>query len=303
MKKRTTTIVIILIFLAGLSLLLYPFIANEWNTYRQKQLISSYESVVADREAAGEIDYEAERQAAVAYNDALVPSILPDSFAVAAASDEPDPEYMAALNIAGDGVMGIVEIPKIDISLPIYHTTTEEVLEKAAGHLEGSSLPVGGESTHAVITAHRGLPSAALFTDLDRLEEGDHFLLHVLDETLSYEVDQILTVEPDETDALAVEEGEDLVTLITCTPYGVNTHRLMVRGHRVPYVEEEVADESVPLSQMSLHTNYLLWVIVGLTVTGLFILFLYGRDRKARARAAAPEASGSPAKERKERRE
>ncbi len=283
MKKRTTTIVIILIFLAGLSLLLYPFIANEWNTYRQKQLISSYESVVADREAAGEIDYEAERQAAVAYNDALVPSILPDSFAVAAASDEPDPEYMAALNIAGDGVMGIVEIPKIDISLPIYHTTTEEVLEKAAGHLEGSSLPVGGESTHAVITAHRGLPSAALFTDLDRLEEGDHFLLHVLDETLSYEVDQILTVEPDETDALAVEEGEDLVTLITCTPYGVNTHRLMVRGHRVPYVEEEVADESVPLSQMSLHTNYLLWVVVGLAVTGTFILFLYMKDKKSRA--------------------
>ena len=285
MKKRTTTIVIILIFLAGLSLLLYPFIANEWNTYRQKQLISSYESVVADREAAGEIDYEAERQAAVAYNDALVPSILPDSFAVAAASDEPDPEYMAALNIAGAGVMGIVEIPKIDISLPIYHTTTEEVLEKAAGHLEGSSLPVGGESTHAVITAHRGLPSAALFTDLDRLEEGDHFLLHVLDETLSYEVDQILTVEPDETDALAVEEGEDLVTLITCTPYGVNTHRLMVRGHRVPYVPEEVADESVPLSQMSLHTNYLLWVVVGLAVTGAFILFLYMKDKKSRAQA------------------
>lgn len=303
MKKRTTTIVIILIFLAGLSLLLYPFIANEWNTYRQKQLISSYESVVADREAAGEIDYEAERQAAVAYNDALVPSILPDSFAVAAAADEPDPEYMAALNIAGDGVMGSVEIPKIDISLPICHTTTEEVLEQAAGHLEGSSLPIGGESTHTVITAHRGLPSAALFTDLDRLEKGDHFLIHVLDETLCYEVDKILTVEPDETDALAVEEGEDLATLVTCTPYGVNTHRLMVRGHRVPYVEEEVAEEKVPLSQISLHTSYLLWVIVGLTVTGLFILFLYGRDRKARARAAAPEASGSPAKERKERRE
>lgn len=283
MKKRTTTIVIILIFLAGLSLLLYPFISNEWNTYRQKQLISSYESVITDKEQAGAIDYKAEMEAAVAYNDELVPSILPDSFAVAEAAEEVDPEYMAALNIAGDGIMGVIEIPKIDISLPIYHTTTEEVLEKAAGHLEGSSLPVGGESTHAVITAHRGLPSAALFTDLDRLEEGDHFLLHVLDETLSYEVDQILTVEPDETDALAVEEGEDLVTLITCTPYGVNTHRLMVRGHRVPYVEEEVADESVPLSQMSLHTNYLLWVVVGLAVTGAFILFLYMKDKKSRA--------------------
>lgn len=292
-----------MIFLAGLSLLLYPFIANEWNTYRQERLISSYETVIADKEEAGEIDYGTERETAAAYNEELVPSVLPDSFAVAAAADEPDPEYMAALNIAGDGVMGSVEIPKIDISLPICHTTTEEVLEQAAGHLEGSSLPIGGESTHTVITAHRGLPSAALFTDLDRLEEGDHFLIHVLDETLCYEVDKILTVEPDETDVLAVEEGEDLATLVTCTPYGVNTHRLMVRGHRVPYVEEEVAEEKVPLSQISLHTSYLLWVIVGLTVTGLFILFLYGRDRKARARAAAPEASGSPAKERKERRE
>lgn len=303
MRKRTTTIWIIMIFLAGLSLLLYPFIANEWNTYRQERLISSYETVLADKEEAGEIDYGTERETAAAYNEELVPSVLPDSFAVAAAADEPDPEYMAALNIAGDGVMGSVEIPKIDISLPICHTTTEEVLEQAAGHLEGSSLPIGGESTHTVITAHRGLPSAALFTDLDRLEEGDHFLIHVLDETLCYEVDKILTVEPDETDVLAVEEGEDLATLVTCTPYGVNTHRLMVRGHRVPYVEEEVAEEKVPLSQISLHTSYLLWVIVGLTVTGLFILFLYGRDRKARARAAAPEASGSPAKERKERRE
>lgn len=292
-----------MIFLAGLSLLLYPFIANEWNTYRQERLISSYETVIADKEEAGEIDYGTERETAAAYNEELVPSVLPDSFAVAAAADEPDPEYMAALNIAGDGVMGSVEIPKIDISLPICHTTTEEVLEQAAGHLEGSSLPIGGESTHTVITAHRGLPSAALFTDLDRLEKGDHFLIHVLDETLCYEVDKILTVEPDETDVLAVEEGEDLATLVTCTPYGVNTHRLMVRGHRVPYVEEEVAEEKVPLSQISLHTSYLLWVIVGLTVTGLFILFLYGRDRKARARAAAPEASGSPAKERKERRE
>ena len=286
MKKRTRTILIILIFLAGLSLLLYPFVANEWNTYRQKQLISSYETAVSRKEAAGEIDYEAEMEKAQAYNEALLPSILPDSFAIAEAADEPDAEYMSALNIAGDGVMGTVEIPKIDITLPIFHTTEEEILEKAAGHLEGSSLPVGGESTHAVITAHRGLPSAALFTDLDRLEEGDHFLLHVLDETLCYEVDQILTVEPDDTGALEVEEGEDLVTLVTCTPYGVNTHRLMVRGHRVPYAEEEVAAENVPLSRISLHTSYLLWVVAGLAVTGAFIIFLYLRDKKSRIQTA-----------------
>lgn len=176
--------------------------------------------------------------------------------------------------------MGVVECPKIGISLPIYHTSSKEVLEKAAGHLEGSSLPIGGESTHSVITAHRGLPSAALFTDLDRMKKGDHFFIHVLNETLCYEVDQILVVEPDDTDALAVEEGQDFVTLLTCTPYGVNTHRLMVRGHRVPYVAEAVEDEKVPLTQLSLHTSYFLWVVIGLLITGVFILILYLRDRK-----------------------
>lgn len=284
MKKRTTTIIFAIVFLAGLSLLLYPFIANEWNNYRQKRLMSNYEEVVAEKEAAGEIDYEAEWEKARAYNDALLPSILPDSFAVAEASDE-DEEYMSALNLAGDGIMGSVEIPKIDITLPIFHTTEEDVLEQAAGHLEGSSLPVGGESTHAVISAHRGLPSAALFTDLDKLEEGDHFLIHVLDDTLCYEVDQITVVEPEETDTLAVVEGEDLVTLLTCTPYGVNSHRLLVRGHRVPYVPEEVEDEST--SGISLHTSYLLWVAVGLAVTGAVVAVLYRREKKLRNAAAS----------------
>ena len=214
MKKKTSTIIFVIIFLAGLSLLLYPLVANEWNNYRQKRLISSYESKVSELESDGEIDYEAEWKRAEAFNQALLPSILPDSFAIASASDEPDKEYMSCLNIAGDGMMGIVEIPKIDIKLPIYHTTDEDVLAKAAGHLEGSSLPVGGENSHAVISAHRGLPSAALFTDLDKLKEGDHFLLHILDDTLCYEVDRIEIVEPEQTDSLAVEEGEDLVTLL-----------------------------------------------------------------------------------------
>ena len=187
---------------------------------------------------------------------------------------------MDCLNINGDEIMGIVEIPKIDVELPIYHTTDEEVLEKAAGHLEGSSLPIGGESTHAVISAHRGLPSATLFTDLDQLEEGDHFLLHILDDTLCYEVDQINVVDPDETELLSVVEGEDLVTLLTCTPYGVNTQRLLVRGHRVPYEPEEVADEaSHSLFGNSLHTNYILWVVVGLGLTGAFVAVLFLRDR------------------------
>lgn len=291
MKKKSSKIVIILIFLAGLSLLLYPLVANQWNNHRQKQLISNYERIVADKEAAGNIDYAAEMKKAEAYNDALLPSILPDSFAVAEAQTEADSSYENSLNIAGDGMMGIVEIPKIDIKLPIYHGTSDEVLQKAAGHLEGSSLPIGGENTHAVISAHRGLPSASLFTDLDQLEIGDHFLIHVLDETLCYEVDQILVVDPEDTSALAVEDGEDLMTLLTCTPYGVNTQRLMVRGHRVPYEEQTVADEQTPLSGLSLHTNYLLWVIVGIVVTGVFILILFIREKKLQKRAAGKKES------------
>ena len=284
MKKKAGNLVICIIFLAGLSLLLYPFVANQWNNYRQRQLISGYEQAVSEKEAAEGIDYDAERKKAEDYNEALLPCVLPDSFALAESSGV-DPVYMNTLNIAGDEMMGSVEIPKINIKIPIYHTTEEEVLNKGAGHLEGSSLPVGGANTHAVISAHRGLPSASLFTDLDQMKVGDHFLLHVLDETLCYEVDKISVVKPEDTSALAVEDGQDLVTLLTCTPYGVNTERLLVRGHRVPYVEEEVKEEKTVLSGSSLHTNYLLWVFVGLSVTALFIFVLYLKETKLKRRA------------------
>lgn len=284
MKKKAGNLVICIIFLAGLSLLLYPFVANQWNNYRQKQLISNYEQVVSEKEAAEGIDYDAERKKAEDYNEALLPCVLPDSFALAESSGV-DPVYMNTLNIAGDEMMGSVEIPKINIKIPIYHTTEEDVLNKGAGHLEGSSLPVGGANTHAVISAHRGLPSASLFTDLDQMKVGDHFLLHVLDETLCYEVDKISVVKPEDTSALAVEDGQDLVTLLTCTPYGVNTERLLVRGHRVPYVEEEVKEEKTVLSGSSLHTNYLLWVFVGLSVTALFVFVLYLKETKLKRRA------------------
>ena len=289
MKKFLRTMLIVLLFLSGLSLLLYPFVANKWNDYRQKQLLTTYEEVI--EKEGDKIDYTNEWERAHAYNEALLPSILPDSFAIAAASEEPDEEYMACLNLAGDGMMGYVEIPKIDIKIPIYHTVTTEILEKAAGHLEGSSLPVGGESTHAVISAHRGLPSATLFTDLDKLEEGDHFLISVLDDILCYEVDKISVVEPTETNDLAVEEGQDLVTLLTCTPYGVNSHRLLVRGHRVAYEPEEldkIVDEEKPssLTGTSLRTNYLLWVVVGLSVTAVFIMILFIREQKLKQNVA-----------------
>lgn len=284
MKKKAGNLVIGIIFLAGLSLLLYPFVANQWNNYRQKQLISGYEQVVSEKEAAEGIDYDAERKKAEDYNEALLPCVLPDSFALAESSGV-DPVYMNTLNIAGDEMMGSVEIPKINIKIPIYHTTEEDVLNKGAGHLEGSSLPVGGANTHAVISAHRGLPSASLFTDLDQMKVGDHFLIHVLNETLCYEVDKISVVKPEDTSALAVEDGQDLVTLLTCTPYGVNTERLLVRGHRVPYVEEEVKEEKTVLSGSSLHTNYLLWVFVGLSVTALFVFVLYLKETKLKRRA------------------
>lgn len=277
MKKKYFNIIIVAIFIIGLSLLLYPTIANQWNTYRQSKLISNYDKKVSELEAAGQIDYEKEWKWAKEYNSALVPMILPDSFAIADAQEETDSTYESCLNITGDGIMGTVEIPKIDVKIPIYHTTAEDVLKNAAGHLEGSSLPVGGENTHSVISAHRGLPSATLFTDLDKLKKGDHFMIHVLDDILCYEVDKISVVEPEDTSDLNVEDGEDLMTLLTCTPYGVNTERLLVRGHRVPY-EEEYNEETQ--SSISLETNYILWVIVGLLVTGILIGVMYVRERR-----------------------
>lgn len=287
MKNKLTKLIFALLFLAGLSLLLYPLISNEWNDYRQSKLISTYDEAVAVRSSEGKIDYAGEKAAALAYNENLLPYVLPDSFAEAASREEPSEEYMSSLNLTGDGMMGYVEIPKIGVKIPVYHTTDEDVLERAAGHLEGSSLPVGGEGTHAVISAHRGLPSAALFTDLDQLAEGDYFFLSVLDDSLCYMVDHISIVEPSDTSSLAAEEGKDLVTLMTCTPYGVNSHRLLVRGSRVDF--EDIEDMEVAMAAFSgpsIHTNYLLWVMVGLSVTGAFILFLYLYDRRRRNLAA-----------------
>lgn len=286
MKKNIKFIAIGLLMLAGLSLLLYPLVSNTWNNYRQTQLISSYEEAIVAANENGQIDYESETLMANTYNANLLPTVLPDSFATAEAAEEEDEEYMSCLNLNGDGIMGYVQIPKIGIKIPVFHGTSEEVLQIGAGHLEGSSLPVGGESTHAVLSAHRGLPSASLFTDLDLMKEGDHFYISVLNETLAYEVDQILTIEPEDTSALGVETGKDLVTLLTCTPYGVNTQRLLVRGHRVDYVEGMVEEEEVPLAAYSYHTNYLLWVLVGLGITAAFILLLVILDRRLAKKSA-----------------
>jgi sortase A len=282
--KKIKTLLVGVLFLAGLSLLLYPLVANRWNDYRQSRLISQYEETVAEAAADGSTDYTAEWEKANAYNEELSPTILPDSFAIAEGAQQVDEIYMSCLNLNGDGMMGYVEIPKIRIQIPLYHTTGEDVLQKGAGHLMGSSLPVGGEGTHSVIAAHRGLPSASLFTDLDKLELGDHFILHILGEELYYEVDQINVVEPDETDLLRLEDGKDLVTLLTCTPYGVNSHRLLVRGHRIEQLELKEEETSQTSAATSYHTNYLFWVLVGLAVTGLYILIIILRQRRDRKR-------------------
>jgi len=230
MKKHGSTILLIFIFVIGLSLLLYPSFADWWNSFTQTRAITTYSEVVAKMDDA---EYDKIWSAAWDYNQSLLDR--PNDYLL---SEEQQQTYESLLNIGGDGIMGYIEIPKINVLLPVYHGTREAVLQVAVGHLEWTSLPVGGAGSHCVVSGHRGLPSARLFTDLDKIVEGDTFLLRVLDEVLTYQVDQIRIVEPDDTDDLLIIEGKDLCTLVTCTPYGINTHRMLVRGHRVDTVEE-----------------------------------------------------------------
>ena len=277
------------LMIAGLSLLFYPLVANTWNNHVQAKLVKNYTEAVSTALESGTINAERELEKAYQYNEDLLPSILPDSFAEAEANGT-DERYMSILNLNGDGIMGYIQIPAINIKLPVFHTTNEDVLQIGVGHLEGSSLPVGGPSTHSVLSAHRGLPSATLFTDLDKVRLGDDFFLIIMDEYYAYEVDSINVVEPDDTSLLAVEEGQDLCTLVTCTPYGVNSQRLMVRGHRVEYTPELLEDARTPaFGAVSLHTNYLLWVIVGLLSVAAFILILYLFDKRQTKRAEKVE--------------
>lgn len=230
MKKHTSTILLAIVFVIGLSLLLYPSISDWWNSRFQSQAVIHYAEQVAKMDTN---QYEEIWKAAWEYNREL--SKRGNRYAL----DETQREmYESLLDVGGTGIMGYVEVPELGITLPIYHGTDEAVLQIAVGHLEWSSLPVGGEGSHCVVSGHRGLPSAKLFTDLDKMVEGDIFMFRVLDEILTYEVDQILIVEPYELQMLQIEEGKDLCTLVTCTPYGINTHRLLVRGHRVENPEE-----------------------------------------------------------------
>ena len=264
--KGVKKISIVLIFILGLSIAFYPLISDQWNKYRANKLIANYDNVVKEikpDEIKKKID-DARK-----YNETLIGGVVPDAFSVR--NGVKDKEYESLLNINNDGIIGSVEIPSIDVNIPIYHYTTDEVLAKGAGHLFGSSLPVGGESSHTVISAHRGLPSAKLFTDLDQLKDGDLFYFHVCGEIFAYKVDQILVVEPEQTSELAIKEGEDLATLFTCTPYSINSHRLLVRGHRVPYDKKEELQEKEKVKNVQ---PYFLIVEIACIIGGILLALI-----------------------------
>lgn len=272
-------LLLLLIFLTGAGILFYPTISDLWNSYRNQQLISEYSQAVETLESE---DYSRIWEEARQYNESHTVNEIIDAF------DEEENDYVLShpydelLNPAGNGIMGYLEIPKINVRLAVYHGIGTEALENGCGHIEGTSLPIGGAGTHTVLSAHRGLPSAKLFTDLDQLEEGDIFILRVLDENLAYEVDQILTVLPQETEALAIEEGKDLATLVTCTPYGVNSHRLLVRGHRTEYVEENEPSQRVILRNPLEGTDRTQRLLVIGLLTFLAFLILLGVILKLR---------------------
>lgn len=282
MKRKILVIIVCILFLFGLSLLLYPLAANQWNVYRQRALISHYE------QAAGHLkeeDFAREWAKAKSFNDALGENEIYAQMG----TDYPD--YQDVLNIAGGGVMGYLTIPKIDVKLAIYHGTGEDVLRTGVGHLSGTKLPTGGAGMHSVLAAHRGFPGAKLFTDLDQLENGDEFYIHILNEVHTYRVDQILPmVEKNDRqtleEACRIEEGKDYITLLTCTPYGTNSHRLLVRGERVEErkggVEEETAGTGPEVVGETAQKMYVLYAAVGGLVTIFSVILMYrvGKRKK-----------------------
>ncbi len=229
MKGKMSTIILCIVFVVGLSLLLYPSVADYWNSFHQSRAIANYAEQVANLDFD---KYRALLDDARAYNESLLQK--GNRYFM---SDENKEEYNNLLNVSGNGIIGYIEIPSIHCSLPIYHGVEEKVLQIAIGHIDWTSLPIGGPSTHSVLSGHRGLPSAKLFTDLDKVQEDDVFMIRVLDETFTYRVDQILIVEPQEVSALAIVPGQDYCTLVTCTPYGINTHRILVRGTRIENIK------------------------------------------------------------------
>ena len=276
MKKKLPSIFIGLLFLIGLGIMTYPIISNQWNTYRQSKLIENYKLAVKD---LSKDDFQKEWQDAKAFNETIVENnIFSDVFGQKNKESEKS-AYNQVLNVNRDGIMGYLSIPEINLKLAIYHGTSDDVLQTGIGHMNGSKLPIGGESTHCVLAAHRGLPSAELFTNIDQLQTGDKFYIHVLDQVLAYKVDQILPmVDKDDQktlkEALSIHEGRDEVSLFTCTPYGVNSHRLIVRGYRVAYNGEENHQTVGDKMLESIKNYYMFILILGLALTFLMILIM-----------------------------
>ncbi len=284
MKQKIINILIILLFIVGAGVLVYPTVSNEWNNYVQSTLIDSYTETVSAMTAE---DYEDEWTAARAFNAGITENAIgSDAFNLGTEGDAVEPsddfyssDYYSVLNVNGDGIMGYLSIPKINLKLPVMHGTYDTFIQTALGHMNGTALPIGGEGTHSVIVGHRGLPSSKLFTDLDQMEVGDKFYIHVLDETLAYQVDEISPmIEADDIDtlsqAMAVEEGKDYVTLFTCTPYGVNTHRLLVRGTRVEYLGEDEVPTGTEAVVESVKSYYMLYTIAGIIAVIIIILII-----------------------------
>ena len=279
MRRILRIVIPALIFLAGLGVLLYPVFSDLWNQHRQNTVMDTYQRTVTELD---EEDYSAWLEAAQRYNQSLDPAFHDAFTGKDPAAEDP---YWSLLDPDGTGMMGYLEIPSISLRLPVYHGTGEEALQKGIGHLAGTSLPVGGTGTHCVLSGHRGLPTALLFTDLDQLTAGDRFYLHVLGETLAYEVDQISVVEPDQVSDLTGTQTGDYVTLLTCTPYGVNTHRLLVRGHRVAM--EQTAAPKVTVTQQVVRSfgwrGKLLLAIAALVVLAVAVEWIRRKAKKKRS--------------------
>lgn len=258
--KKLSTVLLIATFVAGLSLLLYPTVSNYWNTLHASRAVATYVDAVQNM---GEDKRREMLQKAIEYNK----SLTSDNQRLTISSARRQ-EYESILDVDGNGMIGYIEIPNVNITLPVYHGTNDDVLQIAVGHLDWTSLPVGGTSTHCVLSGHRGLPSAKLFTNLDQVKEGDTFVIRVLDEVLTYEVDQIRIVEPAAVDDLMIENGKDYCTLVTCTPYGVNSHRLLVRGHRV-----ENESESIRVTSEAIQIEPLI-VAPAIAIPTLIIIFV-----------------------------
>lgn len=269
-KRRNvniTDILLVVLLLFGFSVMIYPAFSNWWNIRHASRMIAGYQEAIED---LSEEERLAALDAARAYN-----ASLPDGVGFEL-SEEQLETYQELLDVGGTGIMGYVEVPKIHVRLPIYHGVDDTVLQVAVGHIPGSSLPVGGARTHTVLSGHRGLPSAELFSDLDQLVKGDYFRLNVMGETLTYRVDQIKTVLPDNTEDLGIVPGKDYCTLVTCTPYGVNTHRMLIRGIRTLNIE----DESLPMGDLTLFNNRVILIVIGICGVVIFILGLILRKRK-----------------------